>query len=68
MKLTAIEWLFVKSDFMIHDCHKQEFIDLLVKAKEVEKQYIMDAFIMGINNGLHGCKTAEEYYEKTYKK
>lgn len=38
MKQTAIEHIFIKSDYMIHNCHKQDFVNVLVEAKEMEKQ------------------------------
>ena len=63
MKETAIQWLLEELDNGQHLTYK-----LIEQAKEIEKQYIKDAFIIGVNNGLHGYKTSEEYYEKTYKK
>lgn len=67
MKQTAIEWLYEQlgwDELM----HIEYIYKLYSQAKEIEKQYIKDAFIIGVNNGLHGYKTSEEYYEKTYKK
>lgn len=69
MRQTAVEWLAnefyekleVKGDGAL-------FNDLVNQAKEIEKLHIKDAFIMGINNGIHGYKTSEEYYKRTYKK
>ena len=63
MKETAIQWLLEELDNGRPLTYK-----LIEQAKEIEKQYIKDAFIIGVNNGLHGYKTSEEYYEKTYKK
>ena len=69
MKQTAVEWfaneLYEKFE-MRGDGNL--FDELAEQAKEIERQYIKDAFIMGVNNGLHGYKTSEEYYKKTYKK
>ena len=64
MKQTAIEWLVDN----LHYLHSTKWNDMVEQAKEIEKHYIKDAFIIGINNGMHGYKTSEEYYKKTYKK
>jgi hypothetical protein len=64
MKQTAIEWLADN----LHYLHSTKWNDMVEQAKEIEKHYIKDAFIIGINNGMHGYKTSEEYYKKTYKK
>jgi hypothetical protein len=63
MKQTAVEWFAEQMT-----TNGKLTPELFEQAKEIEKQYIKDAFIMGINNGIHGYKTSEEYYEKTYKK
>jgi hypothetical protein len=67
MKQTAIEWLLKRLQESGIPLLKDE-LEFIEQAKEIEKQYIKDAFIIGINNGVHGYKTSEEYYEKTYKK
>jgi hypothetical protein len=64
MKQTAVEWLIDN----LHYLHSTKWYDIVEQAKEIEKQYIMDAFIVGINNGGHAYKSAQEYYKKTYKK
>ena len=64
MKQTAVEWLVDN----LHCLHSTKWNDIVEQAKEIEKQYIKDGFIMGINNEIHGYKTSEEYYKKTYKK
>lgn len=64
MKQTAVKWL--EKELL-----KQGFggcIQLFEQAKEVEKQYIMDAFIVGLNQGVFGYKSAKDYYKKIYKK
>jgi len=64
MKQTAVEWL----EDNLHYLNSTKWDDIVEQAKEMEKQYIMDAFIVGINNGGHAYKSAQEYYKKTYKK
>lgn len=67
MKQTAVEWLYEQLEW--DDLMHIEYIyKLYDQAKEMEKQQIKDAFIIGINNGLHGHKVSEEYYKKTFKK
>ncbi len=67
MKQTAIEWLLKRLQESGIPLLKDE-LEFIEQAKEIEKQYIKDAFIIGINYGVHDYKTSEEYYEKTYKK
>jgi hypothetical protein len=71
MKQTAVDWLveqLFKTNNNTNDVKKIDNKSIIEQAKEIEKHYIKDAFIIGINNGVHGYKTSEEYYEKTYKK
>jgi hypothetical protein len=62
MKETAIQWLLEELD---NGCHLTD--ELINKAKKMEKQQIMDANTIGVNQGLYGYKNAEEYYNTTYK-
>jgi hypothetical protein len=66
MKQTAVEWLY--ENILLTPLDIRSINKCLEQAKEIEKQYIMDAFIVGINNGGHAYKSAQEYYKKTYKK
>ena len=69
--MTAVEWLLQKlfeTNNNTNDAKKMDINKIIEQAKEIEKQYIMDAFIVGINNGGHAYKSAQEYYKKTYKK
>lgn len=73
MKQTAVDFLIKEFSDILGKIKTEPIQDLLLvdavnKAKEIQKQYVKDAFIIGINNGVHGYKTSEEYYEKTYKK
>jgi hypothetical protein len=70
MKQTAVEWLFLMLNNPNQD---QEFANkLLLKAKEMEKQQIMDAFNSGENSDDYffpslKLKECEVYYNETYK-
>lgn len=62
-KQTAVQWLeseMLKPNLSIKD--------ILIQAKEMEKQQIKDANIVGVNCGLYGYRSAEQYFNKTYKK
>ena len=62
-KQTAVQWLeseMLKPNLSIKD--------ILIQAKEMEKQQIKDANIVGVNCGLYGYRNAEQYFNKTYKK
>jgi len=64
---TAVEWLFL----MINNPNKdQKFANkLLDKAKEMEKQQIIDAYEQGFFDERNGKSPDEEqYYNKTFKK
>jgi hypothetical protein len=63
MKQTAVEWLF---DEFIKPENKASLASLFLKAIEIEKEQIEDAYWDGIFNGefLDG----EGYYNETYGK
>lgn len=64
--MTAVEWLFL---MLNNPNSNQEFNNkLFEKAKEIEKQQIIEANTAGVNQGLYGYKNAEEYYNATFKK
>ena len=72
--MTAVEWLFET----IWDCPKDKltWYTILKKAKEMEKQQIIDAYWGGLNGpindysdavtGIRYGKGAEQYYNETY--
>ncbi len=65
MKQTAVEWLREKLwkefNFSFSD-------NILEQAKEMEKQEIIDAYWSSYKEGQYsGDKTADEYYNQTYK-
>ena len=66
MKQTAVEWLikqlYPTISIRLSDVYIKELID---KAKEIEKEQIIDAFIDGDVSKFN--ETAEKYYSKTFK-
>jgi hypothetical protein len=70
-KQTAVEWLVEKLilDELIDVKNGHEFLHLQSKAKEMEKEQIIDAFKEG--NLYHGWALKhepEQYYNENYKK
>ena len=64
MKQTAVEWLVANIDWQLLRNTKTHYNMIVEKAKEMEKQQIIDAytherFLLKI--------TAEQYYNETYK-
>jgi ACT domain-containing protein len=68
MKQTAVEWLveemILRLSIRIENTF--EVNDLLIKAKEMEKEQIIDAFDTGRRKG-DWIFDGEKYYEETYK-
>jgi hypothetical protein len=70
-KQTAVEWLFNKLDVIIElDSTKWDKIaESVAKAKEMEKQQIIDTFqdsrILSVTNN---CSSGKQYYNETFKK
>jgi len=64
--MTAIEWLFIQlyEQFEMKGDGK-EMNDILERAKEIEKEQIIDAFDTGTNDEN---RIGREYYNETYKK
>jgi len=70
MKQTAVEWYFTK----LWTAPKDKFIwhSILIKAKEMEKQQIMNSFADGFVEGVETQKSGEQllfpqqYYNETY--
>jgi hypothetical protein len=62
MKQTAVDWVFK----YLWENHNLSFSDnVLAKAKEMEKEQIMLAHLMGFMD-IDGKKTEEQYYNETY--
>ncbi len=68
-KQTAIEWLeqeFIKLEATI-GVHCKMY-ELLERAKTMEKQQIIDAYVIGAKNQIYGVDLSGlQYYEKTFK-
>jgi hypothetical protein len=61
-KQTAVEWLVNKIDFILPTY-------LIEQAKEMEKQQLIDAYVIGAKNQIYGVDLSGlEYYNKTFKK
>ena len=61
--MTAVEWLF---EMLNNPKNDQVFAKkLLNKAKEMEKDQIMNSWVKGVISD--GNKTAEQYYNETFK-
>jgi hypothetical protein len=68
MKQTALEWLEEQMKTW-GDLPRWMRDDIVEKAKEMEKQQIMDARMDGINAALKGYAISnEEYYNERFKK
>ena len=63
-KQTAVEWLFT----MLNNPNSDQVFakKLLDKAKEMEKDQIMNSWVKGVISD--GNKTAKQYYNETFKK
>jgi hypothetical protein len=70
---TPIEWLLQEFGKYANSINKNKILE---QAKEIEKQQIELAFLMGKHNGIQICQynskakeiEAEQYYNETYKK
>jgi len=77
MKETAVEWLIDESMKLVvqymkgtlnEDTLDDVIYELGTKAKEMEKQEIIAAYWSSYKEGQYsGDKTADEYYNETYK-
>jgi len=69
---TAVDWLI--EQMSSGDSRTGvELLDLIAKAKEIEKEQIIEAFEIGIQSEFFHqtfnapCKDGEQYYTETYK-
>jgi len=61
MKQTAVEWLYQR-------ILAKDIKSVFEQAKEMEKEQIVDAYWSSYKEGQYsGDKTADEYYNETYK-
>jgi hypothetical protein len=65
--MTAIEWLVEQlkvNNYISDNAHW-----LIDEAKEMEKQQLIDAYVIGAKNQIYGVDLSGlEYYEKTFNK
>ena len=65
-KQTAVEWL--EEEFIALQNYGVNELGLFAKAKEMEKEQIIDAYWSSYKEGQYsGDKTADEYYNETFK-
>jgi hypothetical protein len=64
-KQTAVDWLVN----VVQSCIAPNYIpkEIIKQAKEMEKQQIKEANIVGVNCALYSYRSAEQYFNKTYK-
>jgi hypothetical protein len=62
MKQTAVEWLINQ---MVQSTTMKGWIEIFEKAKEMEKQQIIDAYWQGSSNWDNETE-AEQYYNETF--
>jgi hypothetical protein len=69
---TAVEWLIEYIDMQYPDLNILREKTVIDKAKQIEKQQIIDAFVKcwksNVPDGFECKLSAIEYYNKTYKK
>jgi hypothetical protein len=58
---TAVEWLEEMLTISLGEHHMSLFINEFNKAKKMEKEQIIEAFL------VHYTGTAEQYYNETFK-
>ncbi len=65
-KQTAVNWL--EQEFIALQIYSVNELGLFAKAKEMEKEQIKDAYWSSYKEGQYsGDKTADEYYNETFK-
>jgi len=66
MKQTAVEWLIEQLPTI--DKYDPYYADIINQTKEMEKEQIKDAYWSSYKEGQYsGDKTADEYYNQTFK-
>jgi hypothetical protein len=67
MKQTAVEWQHIElSKFLYGKSEFTDANDILIKAKEMEKEQIMDAYWDGGQDVPIHPSRAEDYYNETF--
>jgi hypothetical protein len=65
---TAVEWQYIELSKFING--KSEFTeanDILIKAQEIEKEYIVNAHYQGYRSSIGTTEISEQYYNETFK-
>jgi len=66
MKHTAVEWLMQQLPTI--DKYDPYYQDLFTQAKEMEKEQSLEDYSVGYSNGqVDSNRTANQYYNETYK-
>ena len=67
--MTAVQWLVEKLNKRWYGLDEGEtWNDIIKQAQEMEKQQIIDAYIMGSYDMAEKQFKPEQYYSETYKK
>jgi peptide methionine sulfoxide reductase MsrA len=70
-KQTAVQYLEELLKVILYyldDDELQRIQEVIDEAKKIEKNQIMESNIVGVNQGLYGYRSAEQYYKKNFKK
>ena len=68
MKQTAVEWLLNAIETKNGEEFSSYYSEFVEQAKEMEKEQITDAYWVSYKEGQYsGDKTADEYYNQTFK-
>jgi hypothetical protein len=71
---TAVEWLYEELYGVPRTLWEDQLLKIFEKAKEMEKEQIVDAFNEGENNSVdyfnpeNRIKESEQYFNETFKK
>jgi hypothetical protein len=66
--MTAVEWFQEQIIKIVNGTCELSEIQIFEQAKEMEKEQIIDAYWASYKEGQYsGDKTADEYYNETYK-
>ena len=71
--MTAVDFLHseykrIFGDVLVKPSQGIEIADALAQAKELEKQQIYGAFMVGVRNEKYRFDTKEQYYTETFNK
>jgi hypothetical protein len=71
-KQTAVEWFVANIDWLVLKNCPWQYEMLIEKAKEMEKEQVVNAYSMGVSDEgrktIHTEACAEQYYDETYGK